>query len=79
MGTMKKTISSTEYLCLVTWLKERRQAMGLSMRELAELIGEPHSVVQKVEMLQRRLDVYEYSVYCKALGLDPREGMKFFK
>jgi hypothetical protein len=48
------------------------------MRELAERIGEPHSVVQKVEMLQRRLDVYEYTVYCKALGIDPREGMKFF-
>lgn len=50
----------------------------MSMRQLAELLDEPHSVVQNVENLDRRLDVYEYTVYCRALGLNPILGMKFF-
>lgn len=52
--------------------------MGWSMRDLAAQLGEPHSFVQKVESLERRLDVFEYCIYCKALRLNPVEGIKFF-
>lgn len=76
---MKKTISSPEYANLIKWLKSQRLALGLTMRELADLIDEPHSVVQKVELLQRRLDIHEYYLYCKALNIDPCEGIKFFE
>lgn len=47
------------------------------MRDVADILGEPHSLVQKVENLERRLDVYEYVQYCKALGIDPNQGLKF--
>lgn len=49
------------------------------MRDLAIKIGEPHSFVQKVESMERRLDVYEYDLYCKALGLDPRVGFDYLR
>ncbi len=75
---MKKAISSDQYLNLVNWLKESRLALGWSMRDLAERLEEPHSVVQKVESLERRLDVFEYCTYCKALQLNPADGIKFF-
>lgn len=45
------------------------------MRELAATLGKPHSFVQKVEILERRLDVHEYTVYCEALGVDPKQGI----
>ncbi len=45
------------------------------MRELAETLGKPHSFVQKVETMERRLDVYEYTIYCQALGVDPKRGI----
>ena len=57
------------------WLKKGREDQGLSMRALAEVLGVPHSFVQKVEMLERKLDVMEYVRYCSALGLDPKIGL----
>lgn len=75
---MKKAISSPQYSNLIAWLKRSRLEHGLSLRDLAERLGEPHSFVQKVEILERRLDVYEYVEYCKALGLNPSDGLKFF-
>ncbi len=42
------------------------------MRSLAQLIGKPHSYIQRVEDGERRLDVIEYVWYCNALNIDPR-------
>jgi len=79
IGTMQKSISSPKYVCVIDWLKKARVDQGISMRELAVRLGQPHSFVQKIESLERRLDVYEYSVYCEALGLDPVDGIELIK
>ena len=76
---MQKAITSSKYASLVDWLKHARVDQGISMRELATRIGEPHSFVQKVESMERRLDVYEYDQYCKALDLDPKAGFEFLR
>ncbi|MEE2732960.1 MAG: helix-turn-helix transcriptional regulator [Pseudomonadota bacterium] len=76
---MQKAITSSKYASLVDWLKQARVDQGISMRELATRIGEPHSFVQKVESMERRLDVYEYDLYCKALDLDPKAGFEFLR
>jgi len=73
---MKKAISSPKYAALIDWLKAARTDQGLSMRDLALRLDEPHSFVQKVEILERRLDIFEYVEYCRALGLNPTEGLK---
>ena len=75
IGTMKKAISSPKYASLIEWLKAARLDQGLSMRDLASRLNEPHSFVQKVEMLERRLDVFEYVEYCKAMSLNARDGI----
>ncbi|WP_028884910.1 helix-turn-helix domain-containing protein [Teredinibacter turnerae] len=72
---MKKTIASPEYRKLVLWLKNKRIDQGLSMRALAAKLEVPHSFVQKIEMVERRLDVMEYISYCAALGIDPKDGL----
>ncbi|WP_349677399.1 helix-turn-helix transcriptional regulator [Agaribacterium haliotis] len=79
MVRMIKTISSARYQSLISWLKEARAARGYSMRDLSDILGESHSLVQKVECLERRLDVYEYVQYCKALDIDPEQGLKLLK
>ena len=48
------------------------------MRELAERLDVIHSWIGKVELGERRLDVIEYIQYCKALGVDPIEGINLF-
>ncbi len=68
---MQKSISSNAYQKLVNWLRKSRESKGWSMRDLGERIGEPHSFVQKVESMERRIDVYELVQYCKALEQDP--------
>lgn len=72
---MQKAITSSKYASLVAWLKQARVDQGISMRELASRLDEPHSFVQKVESLDRRLDVFEYCLYCKALGVEPSRGL----
>ena len=77
MVQMIKTISSQKYKRLITWLTEARAVRGYSMRDLADILGVPHSLVQKVESLERRLDVFEYVQYCKALDIDPKQGLEY--
>lgn len=79
MGTMKKAIATQEYRNLIAWLKQARQNSGMTMRELAQILDKPHSFVQKVEIQERVLDIYEYTVYCEALQLDPRDGLSYLK
>ncbi|WP_041323986.1 helix-turn-helix domain-containing protein [Saccharophagus degradans] len=73
---MQKSISSKAYRKLVDWLRESRESRGWSMRDLGERIGEPHSFVQKVESMERRIDVYELVQYCKALEQDPHIAIR---
>lgn len=72
---MQKTISNVKYQKLLKWLKTARNERGLSMRDLALLLDEPHSFIGKVETAERRLDVREFVEYCQVLGLDPIEGI----
>ena len=72
---MEKTIHSRDYDRLRQWLREQRAEKGLTMREVAGKIGVIHSWIGKVEQGERRLDVVEYVRYCKALDIDPHEGL----
>ena len=72
---MQKAISSQKYARLIRWLCDARNDQNMSMRDLAERLDVPHTLVQKVESLERRLDVWEYCEYCRALGLDPAAGI----
>jgi transcriptional regulator with XRE-family HTH domain len=70
-----KTIYSPESIRFCSWLRNQREARGLTMREAGNLLGKPHSFVAKVETGQRRLDVVEYARYCKTLCFDAHLGL----
>lgn len=71
-----KTLYSSESVNLGKWLREKREAKGLTMRELGDLLEKPHSFVAKTECGQRRLDVVEFVRYCESLDVDPADGLK---
>lgn len=73
---MSKSVSSDDNKKLMAWLKEKRKEKGHTMRTLSQIINTPHSFIGKVENQERRLDVIEYVRYCKALDVDPVEGLK---
>lgn len=72
-----KTLYSPESEKLGQWLREQREAKGLSMRQAGELLDKPHSFIAKTEIGQRRIDVLEYIRYCKELGFDALEGINY--
>jgi transcriptional regulator with XRE-family HTH domain len=49
--------------------------MGISQRELARRLGKPASFVNKIEQLERRLDILEFIAIANALEIDPLEMM----
>lgn len=73
--TMKKSLYTKENKALCDWLSSKRHESGLSIRALAVTLGIHHSIVGKIETGQRRLDVVEYLRYCRALNIDPHEGI----
>lgn len=70
-----KPVTSDENKRLTRWLKRQRQEKNHTMRSLSEILGTPHSFIGKVENQERRLDVVEYVRYCKALEIDPLDGL----
>jgi transcriptional regulator with XRE-family HTH domain len=56
------------------WLKERREACGLSQRQLADKVGaEYYTFISQVEMGRGRVPPDKYRVWSEALGLEPRD------
>jgi len=72
---MRSSTYSTEYTALRSWLKQKREEKGLSLRDVAELVGRHHSVIGKMEQDRRKIDVVEFVEYCLALEIDPKEGL----
>ena len=75
---MEKTIASQSYFNLINWLTDARISRGLSIRQLATDLGLPPNTIHRIETLERRLDVNEYVLYCRALNVDPIKGIKLF-
>ncbi|MEN0036744.1 MAG: helix-turn-helix transcriptional regulator [Cellvibrio sp.] len=75
---MEKTIASQSYLGLIKWLIDARISRGWSIRDLAAELDVAHTTIHRIETLERRLDVHEYVHYCRALNLDPIEGITLF-
>ncbi len=72
---MAGSLHKEESRKLVDWLKTKREEQRLAMREIATILGVPHSFVGKLERSERRLDGVEYVHYCRALGVSPIEGL----
>jgi transcriptional regulator with XRE-family HTH domain len=52
-------------------LVHARKTAGITQAALAEKLGRPQSFVAKYEGRERRLDVAEYLMIARALGVDP--------
>lgn len=66
-------------IILQQWLTEQRQAKNLSLEQLADRLNKPFSYVHDVESGQYQLDVVEYLFYCKALDINPNQGLELIQ
>jgi transcriptional regulator with XRE-family HTH domain len=66
-------VISPEYRSAIEAIKDARQNLGISQRELARRLGKPPSFVNKIEQLERRLDILEFVAIAKAMQIDPQK------
>ena len=67
---MSRSTFSPSYDALLRALKEARSAAGLRQADLAKRLGKPQAFVSKVERGERRIDVIEFIVIARAIGID---------
>ena len=57
-----------------SWLKEKREAAGLSQRDIAARVGiEYYTFISQIEAGRGRVPPERYEAYALGLGVDPRE------
>ena len=64
-------VVSPDYRSAIDAIKAVREGLGISQRELARRLGKHPSFTNKIEQLERRLDILEFIAIAEALNLDP--------
>ena len=73
---MTKTLRSEGQVALVEALIQARKDAGLSQATLAERLRCHQSFVARIESGQRRIDVPELVILCRALRVDPVDVLR---
>jgi len=66
-------VVSPDYRAAIAALKDARTNLGISQRELARRLSKPPSFINKIELLERRLDILEFIAIARALEIAPQE------
>ena len=66
-------VVSPDYRAAIDAIKGTRSRLGISQRELARRLGKPPSFTNKIEQLERRLDIVEFIAISAALGIPPEQ------
>jgi len=66
---MEKSIHSARYAVFLKLLRKAREDAGLTQTQLARKIKETQTFVSKCERGERRIDVVELRIFCRALGV----------
>lgn len=66
---MDKSITSQDYSVFLRALRAARRRSGLTQVQLAAKLGETQSFVSKCERGERRLDIVEVRLFCRAFGV----------
>lgn len=67
----RRWVVSPDYRAVIEVLRSARLAKNLSQREVARRLGKPVSFLNKIELVERRIDILEFVMLCRALDLDP--------
>lgn len=69
-------VVSPDYRAVIAALKDARTTAEISQRELARRLGKPPSFVNKIEQLERRMDVLEFIAIAEAMNMRADELLK---
>lgn len=71
---MPKAVHAALYDAFRREVVGMRERAGLTQRGLAERMSRERSMVARIELGERRLDVVEFYWLCRILGEDPRRS-----
>lgn len=66
-------VASQNYRATIEAVQAARKELGLSQRELARRLNKPPSFINKIELLERRLDILEFVALARGMGLAPSD------
>lgn len=69
----RRWVVSPDYRSAIEAIQQARIRQDLSQQALATRLNKPRSFINKIEILERRLDILEFVAIARALGLDPRD------
>ena len=69
---MPKAQHSPTYCLLPILLRKMRESAGMTQRDLGKKLKKPQSWIYNCESTNRRVDVTEFVLWCRACGVDPR-------
>ena len=64
-------VASPYYRAIIDTLRMVRLEAGISQRQLAQRLGKHPSFINKIELIERRIDVLEFIAVAKAMGVAP--------
>ena len=72
---LTKAQHSRQYRVLPPFLREMREEVGLTQRDLGALLKKPQSWIHNCETGNRRVDVTEFIAWCEACEVKPGAGL----
>ncbi len=69
----RRWVVSPDYRSAIEAIQQARIDRNMSQQALATRLKKPRSFINKIENLERRLDLLEFVAIAKALDLDPRD------
>ncbi len=76
MPKPRKSAFEDGYIAIIDALIARRHELGMTQVDLGEAYGEDQSFISRVERRQRRIDAWEFVLFCRVLKLEPGEVLK---
>lgn len=67
----RKWVVSPDYRAAIETIRAVREQLGISQRELARRLDKHPSFVNKIEQLERRLDILEFLAIAEAMKIEP--------
>ena len=68
---MARSLHTAAHRELVSAVVAMRKRAGLTQRALAERLGREQNFVARLETGQRRVDLIEWAMLCRACGVEP--------
>ena len=73
---MARSVFSRHYDVMLPVLIDARRKAGLRQVDLAARLGKPQSFISKIEQRERRIDLVEFLILARAIGVDEMEMVR---